>query len=215
MTSLRKKLFDLRKCQWALVLAIMAGVSLQYDINAQSDDILDRFTLTELNGIVQLDWTISKGSTCNGIGITRSVDSINFEPIGKINGVCGSLTEAVSYSFTDPDPIQNRVNYYQLQLGDIGYSPIISREIIDYKDRNYQVRPNPMSGQGQLLFENDKREQFTLSIYQANGSLIAQQTTRSESFDIDLRSYSSGTFYFDLRDASDRSVASGSILNSK
>ena len=79
--------FEKWKRLWVLALALLVTLPLQNTLSAQSDDILDRFTLSERNGIVQLDWTISKGSTCNGIGILRSVDSVNFDGIGKIAGL--------------------------------------------------------------------------------------------------------------------------------
>ena len=71
------------------------------------------------------------------------MDKINFNQIGEISGICGSKFEKISYSFEHPNPIKNRINYYRLALGGLGFSDTISIEILDFK-YGYQVRPNPM-----------------------------------------------------------------------
>ncbi|HAW51895.1 MAG TPA: hypothetical protein DCX54_06130, partial [Flavobacteriales bacterium] len=92
--------------------------------------ILDRFQANTVDSQVYLSWTIKKGSTCNGIKITRSADSLNFVEIGRIDGVCGDASSAVNYSFIDATPLLNRKNFYRLDLGDVGPSEIISIDVI-------------------------------------------------------------------------------------
>ena len=84
-----------------------------------SQTILDDFALDLNQGKVLLAWTIKSGSVCNGIQIYRSStgDSVNFDLIEDIQGVCGDLSSPVAYTFTDEDPMPNQVNYYKLLLG--------------------------------------------------------------------------------------------------
>src|SRR5687768_12462136 len=82
---------------------------------AQGSPILGKFSLSESNGQVALDWQIVAGSTCNGIQIYRSTDAVQYSQIGNIAGICGSITEAVNYFFTDTTPVKNAINYYYLE----------------------------------------------------------------------------------------------------
>lgn len=92
---------------------------------AQSTPLLTKFNGTAYNNQVYLSWEIGQGSTCNGIGVMRSVDSVSFVEIGSIEGVCGSTSEPQSYTFTDLTPQSNRTNYYRLNLGGLAFSSVL------------------------------------------------------------------------------------------
>jgi len=109
-----------------LLISQSASVSV-----AQNHPILGKFSISENNGDVYLSWSIIAGSSCNGIQIYRSIDSINFSQIGDIPGVCGSVDFTQTYDFTDNNPVKNKVNYYRLELGNQDFSQIVSIEIID------------------------------------------------------------------------------------
>jgi hypothetical protein len=74
---------------------------------------------------VVLSFTMAAGNTCSDIEILRSADSLSFQVIGSIAGVCGSTTNDVSYSYIDPAPPENSVIYYRLDLKTLGFSEII------------------------------------------------------------------------------------------
>ena len=103
-----------------LLANILLFFSLQ-GLFAQRHPILGKFYLSENKGTVDLHWSIMEGSTCNGIQIYRSNDSIQFSKIGEISGVCGSISEEQSYTFSDVNPFRNQVNYYRLELGIHGF----------------------------------------------------------------------------------------------
>ena len=64
--------------------------------SAQAQTVLNRFAVSENSGRVSLDWQIGAGNTCNGTIILHSIDSVEFNPIGEIVGICGSTTEQPS-----------------------------------------------------------------------------------------------------------------------
>jgi len=66
--------------------------------------ILDKFDVTANHQQVFISCTIGSGNVCNGIEIWRSMDSINFNIVGDIPGICGSLAEPVNYYFIDENP---------------------------------------------------------------------------------------------------------------
>ena len=182
---------------------------------AQQNPILGHFSLFETNGKVSLSWTIVKGSTCDGITIYRSTDSLHYTQIGEIAGVCGSISEPLNYSFTDEQPVKNGINCYKLDLGNYGESQVLSVEIIDIESNGYQVRPNPMNNEGKIYFDNDRKEIHHLVIYQLNGSIITDISSEQDYFDIDLSNFPSGLHIFTISTLSGNIKATGKVIISR
>lgn len=162
----------------------------------QELDALSHFTVSAHDGKVVLEWTIAEGNTCLGIGILRSADSITFSTIGEIPGICGSNTESVKYSFVDAQPVENGINYYRLQLGLVGDSKIVSISLVTLNANNYQIRPNPIIGEGLLFFENDLRIPHELMIYHADGRVLTNQISDQNYFHIIRNNYSNSIYSF-------------------
>lgn len=175
-------------------------VTLLASIHALGQDKirLDYFEANENRNTVLLKWAISQGSTCNGITITRSSDSIYFSPIGRIEGVCGSADAPQPYSFVDENPLKNQKNYYKLELGISGFSRVISLNVRDKNGKDYQVIPNPIQDIGRIYFDNPNFESYQLKIYNINGSLINRINTLQNYFDIKAHSYSDGLYLFNI-----------------
>ena len=180
---------------------------------AQESSILGRFSITETEGSVFLFWTINQGSTCNGIRVFRSSDALNYEKIGEIVGVCGSSSEAISYSFTDKNPIKNSVNYYKLELGFSGESEVLSIEIIDIEDNGFQIRPNPIKNNGRIYFDNDRKEKYHLILYQINGKIAYETSSSNDYFDFDVSGLFPAVYFFTISEiASSLVKTKGTIL---
>lgn len=103
------------------LLVSLKGIS---TLHAQQLPYLNTFSATETNGQVYLNWIIASGNTCDGVRVYRSADGIEYNQIGDIGGICGSPYSAVSYEFWDTMPLLNRISYYKLELGNLGFSHI-------------------------------------------------------------------------------------------
>ena len=167
-------------------------------IFAQHNPILANFTATENKGKVYLSWNIVSGSTCNGIQIYSSTDTVNYTPIGSIAGICGSSSAPISYSFTDIKPEKNKINFYRLELGNNGLSEIISVEIIDLNNNGYQIRPSPVIDKAKIYFNNDTKIKYQLSIYNLNSILIFAASTQDSFFEINTENFHSGIYLFTI-----------------
>ncbi len=165
----------------------------------QNESIIHGFTATEFNGKVLLTWAIVQGETCNGVEILHSVDSVNFTPIGSIEGICGSTAASISYDFTDVDPIENEVNYYRLHLGGAGFSKIVSTEVLDLSGANFLLRPNPVVDFSELIFSNNTAATFELNVLSAQGKMVYEDQTNGELFVIDALDFDQGVYYFSIR----------------
>ncbi len=174
-----------------------------------------RFTATEANGRVFLDWTMNFGQTCNGIDITRSTDSLNFDVIGDIQGICGSPTDTVRYAFTDEFPVPNKTNFYRLVLGNLGPSQTVKVDIVDIDDTGYQVRPNPITESGRIYFQNDRSQAHILTLFTISGKAVEETITRSDFFEINSAKLEAGLYVFRIESEKGQSRVNGKILVTK
>lgn len=161
---------------------------------------------------MHVSWVLKQGSTCNGIQLYRSADTTNFVQIYEIEGVCGSSSAPVLYSYDDNSPIPNSWNHYRLSLGAQGVSTIASVEFYEYNERGFLLFPNPVKDMAQLRLENPKNEQFAFCLINHNGSEIYKVGSRSASeLPLDLRLIPPGTYSFKVLFESGK-VMSGSLV---
>lgn len=181
-------------------------------LSAQFHSILNQFEVFQVGDKVLISCTISAGNTCRGIDLMHSEDSISFKTIDRISGVCGSLSKAVSYRFTDDSPLKNRVNYYKLNLNNRGYSQAISIEFIDTEKLGYQLRPNPTNESTTIYFENRENKKVELRLFHPSGTIMTTQESNKDFFKINLQSFESGVYSFQIAKESKNSVLSGKLI---
>jgi hypothetical protein len=181
------------KTFFTIICTFFLGISF-----AQNEDVIEGLTATEFNGKVLLTWSIKQGNTCNGVQILRSLDSVNFTQIGSIEGICGSTAEKIDYEFTDLFPEKNAINYYRLSLGGIGFSWIVSTELIDIGGSNYMIRPNPISDSSELFFDNETNDLIHVNIYSQEGVLVKTISTNDEMVYLRKSEFKSGMYFFTL-----------------
>ena len=178
-----------------------------------SQSILDDFAIDLNQGKVLLAWTIKSGNVCNGIQIYRSsnADSVNFELIEDIQGVCGDLSSTVTYTFTDETPIPNKVNYYKLLLGQ-EFSNVLGIEVLLIPVSSYLLKPHPVRNSSALYFNNSNNHNFELKIFDDFGSILYFHETNSNKFLLDSTMVASGLYYFTLENKSNKSIINGKAL---
>ena len=179
---------------------------------AQNENVISGPTASELNGKVLLTWAIKQGFTCNGIQVLRSTDSVTFTQIGSINGVCGSTLEEVPYEYTDTDPVKNTVNYYRLHLGGVGFSKIVSVDVIDISDNSYLIRPNPISDSSELHFKNDASNLVDIRIFNEMGIKVKEVTTGDAMIYLSKSDFASGTYIFIVIDEARNTTVKGRFM---
>lgn len=165
---------------------------------SQGHYLLDNFSVSESNGNVSIRLTMSAGSTCNGIKFYRSEDSINFDEIGVIEGVCGLSFSPTNYQFIDNNPLFNKKIYYKVAIGIYGFSDILSIELIDNKVQNVQVRPNPVKDKALVYFSNPFSEIHSLHLYSNTGELIEVIETQENYFELDFSGKKVGMYFITI-----------------
>jgi hypothetical protein len=163
---------------------------------AQSE-FVHQFTATQNDEVILLNFTIAGGITCLGTEIQRSPDSINFQSIGNIAGICGSDTKDVSYAFTDTAPLVNQDNFYRLELGQVGFSHTIKIKFTDYESGVFAF-PNPAGEETMVNFLNSKNELFKLQIFDTSGRMRRSITTRNNAVKVSREDLLNGMYFFTL-----------------
>ena len=159
-----------------LFLALLSSV---HAFGQLPPGVIDRLSARAIGNKVQVEVTLSAGYTCNGILITRSTDSAQFETIGLIGGVCGDSAASVSYSFTDSFPPTNRRLFYQLLLG--GRIATDTRQVVvfDFTERPLILAPNPATDWVEVRFEAPSGSAEWLIIFNQHG----QEMLREQALD--------------------------------
>lgn len=173
---------------------------------------LDKYNLTQVKGQVNIDIRLSSGSICNGIDVYRSTDSINFVYIGGIPGFCGSFDVPTDYQYTDEKPIVNATNYYYLDFGGLGTSPIQSINIIGLNQSGYRLSPNPSNSNVSLYFNNSRFSEFELFLYNTHGQIVLQQKTNLDFINLNVSHLFSGIYSFSLLDKSFNQTIIGRLI---
>ena len=181
------------------------------NVFAKHNSIFDNFTVFENNEKVYLNWTIISGSTCNGIQIYRSTESISYLKTGSIAGICGSSSTATNYNFTDNNPEKNKFNCYRLELGGNRTSEILSVANIGI-ETSYQIRSNPVIDKSKFYFENNTKLQRQLFIYNLNGFQIFSSTTKEDFFELNTEIFLSGVYLLTISTKGNLPKATGKLM---
>jgi hypothetical protein len=102
------------------------------------------FNLSSSGGIVRIDFSVAKGSTCDGYRIYHSLDSLFFTVIEDYAGICSSTTENVPHSYNHTNPSPKAINYYKIELAFVETSPIQSIYVDDQSRPLLTPYPNPV-----------------------------------------------------------------------
>ncbi len=155
-----------------LIALIISTSVFAQSTNDNAHPIVKTYTANVINNKVLVKWVIKGGYTCNGIDIYRSTNSIHFNKIGTIAGICGSTDFPVSYQWFDKKIEPNAINYYKLDLGGQGFTKTISIHYTKLNFNNYLIYPNPVSSTSILSFSNPKKEIHSLFIYNMEGKQV-------------------------------------------
>jgi len=133
--------------------------------------ILDSFTLRRNGNEINTNFGIIGGASCVGVELQRSIDSVNFEVVAFISGICGGTDQTEFYSIGDVDPVPNVINLYRLNLGSEGKSGVVGIFFLPLQS-GIAVYPNPAKDFINILIDNPLRKTYFLSITNTSAQVI-------------------------------------------
>jgi hypothetical protein len=156
------------------------------------------------NNHVELIWTTASEQDNDFFTIERSNDGVNFETVEIIDGA-GTSTMMNTYRTTDRNPMSG-VSYYRLKQtdynGDFTYSNI---DVVSFDKSSDQIElhPNPLNGNGQLLFNSVFNAFVTVDVLDVSGRIVLSKSIKADKGDnsvtIDLEMLNEGLYILSLK----------------
>ena len=147
------------------------------------------------NGVL-VRWIVAGGDQCQGTRIYRSLDELNFEQIGYIDGICGSTDGEETYSFFDSVPHPNTYNHYRLELGFQGVSTMVTVFFEDFGNNDYSLFADYANGNYRILFSNDLKNEAVLEIYDRFGKAVYGDMSTSSDIQFQTVGWRNGLYIF-------------------
>lgn len=161
-------------------------------------------------GIHQAELTWSTVSELNNQGfiIERSVDAVNFEEIGTVDGN-GTTSERIDYRFVDTKPLAKA--YYRLKQLDydaqVEFSRIISLEMESVSPTQLVAFPTVAKNEITIKLQDFNAERAKLRIISSLGKLVYQEDINANNFaeyrTIDLSQFENGVYFISFFDGQD------------
>lgn len=169
--------------------------------SAQINLYLSDYSVTAENNLAFISWTTSSGFTCEDITIEHSTDTVSFKPVYIYPGICGADNKEEKYSYLFRDVVYNTTNYFRINLGKFGTSPIFSIHLVSLDGLAPKVYPNPTNASGVILFANDDKNEAQIQVYNATGVAIGTSPkTQDNHFLIsELNIKKSGLYYYTIQ----------------
>ncbi len=150
------------------------------------------FDVEAIGSSVNITWVTLTEKNNEYFTIERSVDGVNFIPVGKVFSKGNSLSE-VPYEFIDSKAVSG-LSYYRLKQTDL-----------DGKSQTFEIRavfvqlggfsniyPNPTSGE--IYVGSAKNDIKSVSIYSSLGELVLTQSLNGENVKLDVSKLASGVY---------------------
>jgi Secretion system C-terminal sorting domain len=173
---------------------------------------LSVFNAQQINDSVLLSLTVNAGNLCNGLDIQRSTDTAGYISIGDIQGICGSPSDDVSYTFIDRNPVFNKTIYYRVNTPGYGYSQVASILLRIFSSADYFLYPNPASGYFNLEFENNDRSSCEIAVYNISGNLVYETTTNEKIIRVDTKKFLAGVYLFSILKSNQKQITGKFIV---
>lgn len=157
-------------------------------------DILEAFNIENVGKYIKASCIIKAGNTCAGIKLYRSTDSLNFNLINILPGVCGYDNIPAYYELLDTLPIRNTKAYYKMEFGGSGFTEILAVEFFDFNNSKIEIWPNPIDSYLQVYIENLNSEIINYTIIDNSGIQIYNATTIDNSFKLNVDFLSTGLY---------------------
>ncbi len=168
-------------------------MSFSLHAKAQVNSIVN-FYATQINKIVYMSFTIKQGNTCADTQIQRSADSITFNTIGIIPGICGSITTDESYSFSDSLPLYGQINYYRIYLGNQGSSYVVKVEVSPLSELPLIVYPNPSSDFTTVQLDQSLGKNYQITVFDLFGKKMIEPARFFSPYFLSTHQWVSGNY---------------------
>lgn len=153
----------------------------------------------QANGVA-LNWTTASELHNAGFEVQRSVDGVDFAPLGFVAGA-GTTPAATTYHYLDAAPLAT-TSYYRLQQRDLSgaavYSPTVAVEPTPSAVQAASIYPNPATTTATLSWRATAVGTARYSLLNSLGQVVRTQAVQSEAgantLPLDLSACTAGSY---------------------
>jgi len=176
---------------------------------------LSAFTITFMNDYTLIKWTTSSETDVNGFNIYRNTED-NIGLADKINVTLipgnGTTSQPNNYEFHDIDQLDYQTTYYYWLeavnygggtnvYGSFEYTPEVGQGGYEdtFDESMLMNKPNPFGGSTTIYYEIKGMlitEPVKISIYNALGQLLVEDTAYHGSYNFDATNYPTGIYFY-------------------
>ncbi|MEO1262952.1 MAG: T9SS type A sorting domain-containing protein [Bacteroidota bacterium] len=189
--------------------AIQCGQAVENLHSSELSVWLTGFTVIKQGQNIKLSWVTSFELDNEGFGVERSIDILNWQKIGFVEGREFTI-DTQHYSFIDESPISG-LSYYRLKQTDsegvANYSKIVA--ILTNKNSiGFTLTPNPKPSGAAILIESYHSGRGELVIYSLKGRCIRKERFFMDGFlirtSLDLSDLHTGIYLLEIREGTQR-----------
>lgn len=156
-----------------------------YAVYVQNDlpvpvDLLNFTARPTTKGVVN-SWSVAQEKELSGYTLERSIDGQHFKEIGWQTAQ-NEVRSEQTYQFVDAEVSTGETYYYRLQMtewsGQKAYS-LVRQVTIVGAEKAVRFSPNPLKGQGTLVWHNGQTQDVHLELYHASGQLLWSKDLRA------------------------------------
>lgn len=129
-----------------------------------------KYSVRLVNGKVNVTWTTASENNTDYFTVERTVNSIDFNPIGTVDAAGSSATER-SYFFTDDKPMKG-TSFYKLSQTDadgrkqyLGIRRIVNNHVMSFDVKSLSGNPGTLV----LQINTSRQGKFNIKVYDVNG----------------------------------------------
>lgn len=182
---------------WILLPLLMSA---NPGLSAQSP-IIQGFRAQQVGADVQLNWFIPKGLSCIDMQVQRSQDSLNFQTLSTVFGICGSDNSDSPYDYTDSEhqPGAHRYWYRIYASNGTVVSEWISLPYRSFVPGVLLLPSNPLIGDGMASFTHLSAEPLMLRWLNSTGQVLEElEPSASGQFLLQRKGRESGLYFLQV-----------------
>lgn len=152
----------------------------------------------------QLKWTTSTEQNNSGFEVQRSLDGVNYHPIGFVNSLAngGNSSISLNYAFTDNN-VAGSKQFYRLRQVDFNANSKLSNIVLIKSDKPAIITidgmfPNPATTVVNMLLSSPNRDKVQMVISDMSGRIMMQRSlnveTGSNTLPVDVSALAGGTY---------------------
>ena len=162
---------------------------------------LTKFTGTQQNELIRLNWLTENEINSDRFEIEHSVDGTHFDKIGTVASKYNNSTYAGSYDFNDLYPVKG-MNFYRLMQfdkdGTFKYSDIVPVWFNYSIVKQVRINPNPVTSNLNIRLTVSENANMVCKIYNAEGrevrTLTAAVVSGNNIIATDVSGLANGTY---------------------